>query len=81
MRRHAGTAVLINRRSATVVPILIALLGIHLSVVGFVPVNSNEFLHDRGTTGAVFSFVAVLASRRWMLRGMHRIVARGWSPA
>ena len=26
MRRHAGTAVLINRRSATVVPILIALL-------------------------------------------------------
>jgi hypothetical protein len=76
MRRHAGTAVLINRRSATVVPILIALLGIHLSVVGFVPVNSNQFLHDRGTTGVVFSFVAVLASSRWMLRGMHRIVAR-----
>ena len=76
MRRHAGTAVLLNRRSAIVVPILIALLGIHLSVVGFVPVNSNEFLHDRGSTGAVFSFIAVLASSRWMLRGMHHVVAR-----
>lgn len=76
MRRHAGTAVLLNRRSATVVPILVALLGIHLSVVGFVPVNTNEFLHDRGSTGAVFSFIAVLASSRWMLRGMHRVVSR-----
>ena len=75
MSRHAGTAVLLNRRSATVVPILIALLGVHLSVVGFVPVNSNEFLHDRGSTGAVFSFIAVLASSRWMLRGMHPVVA------
>jgi hypothetical protein len=76
MRRHAGTAVLVSRRSATVVPILIALLGIHLSVVGFVPVNLNEFLHDRGSTGAVFSFIAVLASSRWTLRGMHGAVAR-----
>ena len=36
----------------------------------------NEFLHDRGSTGAVFSFMAILASSRWMLRGMHRVVAR-----
>ncbi|MGZ8803956.1 MAG: hypothetical protein ACXWZG_01460 [Microbacterium sp.] len=76
MKRHAGTAVLTNHRSATVVPVLIALIGIHLSVVGFVPVNANEFLHDRGSTGAVFSFMAILASSRWMLRGMHRVVAR-----
>jgi hypothetical membrane protein len=76
MKRHAGTARLANRRSATVVPILIALIGIHLSVVGFVPVNANEFLHDRGSTGAVLSFMAILASSRWMLRGMHGIVAR-----
>ncbi len=58
MVRHAGTPVLTNRRAATVVPILVALLGIHLSFVGFIPVNSNEFLHDRSSTGAVFCFVA-----------------------
>ena len=76
MAIHAGTAVLASRRSAKLVPTLIALLGIHLSVVGFVPVSTNEFLHDRGSTGAVFSFIAVLASSRWMLRGMHRAVSR-----
>lgn len=76
MKRHAGTAVLANRRAATIVPVLIALLGIHLSVVGFVPVNANEFLHDRGSTGAVLCFVTILASSRWTLRGMHRLVAR-----
>lgn len=72
MRRHAGTAVLQSRRAATVVPVLIASIGIHLSVVGFVPVNLNEFVHDRGSTGAVFSFIAILSCSRWMLRGMHR---------
>lgn len=76
MKPHAGTEVLVNRRAATIVPVLIALLGIHLSVVGFVPVNANEFLHDRGSTGAVLCFVGILASSRWTLRGMHRLVAR-----
>ena len=76
MMRHAGTPALANRRAATVVPILVALLGIHLSFVGFFPVNVNEFVHDRGSTGAVFSFVGILASSRWMLRGMHRVIAR-----
>jgi hypothetical membrane protein len=76
MRRHAGTAVLANRRSATVVPLLVALLGIHLSFVGIIPVNSNEFLHDRASTGAVFAFIVILASSRWMLRGMHRVIGQ-----
>jgi hypothetical membrane protein len=76
MVRHAGTAVLTNRRAATVVPVLVALLGIHLSFVGFIPVNSNEFLHDRSSTGAVFCFVVILVSSRWMLRGMHRSISR-----
>ncbi|MET0828717.1 MAG: hypothetical protein ABWY26_04295 [Microbacterium sp.] len=76
MRRHAGTPVLTNRRAATVVPILVGLLGIHLSFVGFVPVNANEFIHDRGSTGAVLMFILILASSRWMLRGMHRVMAR-----
>jgi hypothetical membrane protein len=76
MVRHAGTAVLTNRRAATFVPVLVALLGIHLSFVGFIPVNSNEFLHDRSSTGAVFCFVVILVSSRWMLRGMHRVISR-----
>jgi len=76
MVRHAGTAVLTNRRAATVVPVLVALLGIHLSFVGFIPVNSNEFLHDRSSTGAVLCFVVILLCSRWMLRGMHRVITR-----
>lgn len=76
MVRHSGTAVLSNRRAATVVPVLVVLLGVHLSFVGFIPVNSNEFLHDRSSTGAVFCFVAILLSSRWMLRGMHRVISR-----
>ena len=75
MRRHAGTAALTDRRAAVVVPVLVALLGINLSLVGFFPVNVNEFVHDRGSTGAVFCFILILASSRWMLRGMHRAVA------
>lgn len=76
MKRHAGTPLLANRRAATVVPLLVASIGIHLSLVGFVPVSTNEFVHDRGSTGAVFSFVAILVSSRWMLRGMHRAMGR-----
>lgn len=76
MVRHAGSPVLANRRAATFVPVLVALLGIHLSFVGFIPVNSNEFLHDRSSTGAVFCFVVILVSSRWMLRGMHRVISR-----
>jgi len=76
MVRHAGTAVLTSRRSATLVPILVVLIGIHLSFVGVIPQNTNEFLHDRASTGAVISFAAILLSSRWMLRGMHRGVGR-----
>lgn len=76
MAQRARTCELTSRRGALIVPILIALLGVHLSVVGFVPVSTNEFLHDRGSTGAVFCFVGILSSSRWTLRGMHRDVAR-----
>ncbi|MCR2762637.1 hypothetical protein NQ152_03850 [Microbacterium sp. zg.B48] len=76
MKRHAGTSVLVSRRSATAVPILVVLIGIHLSFVGVIPQNTNEFLHDRASTGAVFSFTAILLSSRWLLRGMHRGVTR-----
>ena len=76
MVRHAGTPVLTSRRGAAAVPILVALLGIHLSFVGFFPVNTNEFIHDRGSTGAVLMFILILASSRWTLRGMHRVMSR-----
>jgi len=76
MKQHAGTAVLTNRRAATVVPVLVVLLGIHLSFVGVIPVSTNEFLHDRASTGAVLMFILILASSRWMLRGMHGVIGR-----
>ncbi|MGC5225282.1 DUF998 domain-containing protein [Micromonospora sp. DT81.3] len=75
MQRHAGTAVLTSRRAAHVVPALVALIGIHLSLVGFAPLNVNLFIHERGSSGAVLAFASLLASSRWMLRGMHRRVA------
>ena len=53
-----------------------ALLGIHLSFVGIIPVSTNEFLHDRASTGAVFAFIVILATSRWMLRGMHGVIGR-----
>lgn len=76
MLRHADNHTLANRRAATVVPILVVLIGVHVSFVGLVPVNTNEFLHDRASTGAVFSFIASPGSSRWLLREMHRDVAR-----
>lgn len=76
MTVHAGTPVLTSRRSATVVPILVVVTGIHLSFVGIIPQNSNEFLHDRASTGAVLTFFVILLISRWMLRGMHRSIRR-----
>jgi len=76
MARHAGTAVLVSRRGAVIVPVLVVVIGAHLSLIGLVPVNTNEFLHDRGSIGALLCFSTILATSRWMLRGMHRVIAR-----
>lgn len=76
MVRHAGSSVLSHRRAALVVPGLVALIGIHLSLVGFSPLDVNLFVHERGSSGAVLSFAALLVSSRWLLKGMHRRVAR-----
>lgn len=76
MLRHVGTAVLTNRRAAFIVPLLIALIGLHLSIIGFVPLSTSVFIHERGSSGAVLAFAAALLSSRWTLRGMHGCVAR-----
>lgn len=76
MVRHAGSPALSHRRAPHVVPGLVALIGIHLSLVGFAPLNVNLFVHERGSSGAVLSFAALLVSSRWLLKGMHRRVAR-----
>jgi hypothetical membrane protein len=76
MARHSGSALLVNRRAATVVPVLVGVIGVHLSLVGIFPLNVNEFMHDRGPQGALLAFVVILGSRRWMLKGMHPDVAK-----
>lgn len=76
MARHAGSAVLANRRAATFVPVLVGVIGVHLSIVGIFPMNVNEFMHDRGPQGALLAFVVILGSRRWVLKGMHPSVAK-----
>jgi hypothetical membrane protein len=76
LKQHQGTAVLPSLRAAGTVRVLIILMGGFLALVGFFPQNLNPLVHGFGPPGAVLLFVALLISRRRLLRGMHRIVAR-----
>lgn len=50
-----------HRRRCDVFTLGVGSLGVHLSAVGLVPLNTNEFLHDRAASGAMLSFIVVLA--------------------
>lgn len=73
--RLGSLAVIANhRRAARILPVLVALVGAHLAVVGLIPVNTLEFWHDRAATGMVLAFAGMLATSPWILRGMPRKV-------
>lgn len=56
-----------GRRPSLVLIALIASVGLHLMAVGFIPVNTNEFLHDRAASGLMLSFLGILLTtlRLW----------------
>lgn len=39
---------------------LVASVGVHLTIVGLIPVNANEFWHDRAASGLMLSFLGIL---------------------
>ena len=50
-----------SRRRCEVFAFGVGSLGVHLSAVGMIPLNANEFLHDRAASGAMLSFIVVLS--------------------
>ncbi len=48
------------RRRARLFVALVASVGAHLAIVGLIPVNVNEFWHDRAASGLMLSFLGIL---------------------
>lgn len=57
-------------RAPRVFAILVASVGFHMAMVGFIPVNQQQFLHDRAATGMTLSFAALLILTPWLMRGL-----------
>lgn len=71
-RVHADLRILGAHRSrrgaAHVNSTLITCVGISLGCVGMVPLNVNQFLHDKAASGIVLSFAALLIASTVLLR-------------
>ena len=66
-----------HRRSSALLVGLITSVGIHLSLVGLIPITANTFLHDRAASGVMLSFLGILALT--MLRQRHAPRALRWA--
>ncbi|OJX63452.1 MAG: hypothetical protein BGO95_00760 [Micrococcales bacterium 73-13] len=66
------TGRLTSRRSRSVVPALLVVMGVMLACVGIVPVNLNEPIHNLAASGMALMFFGLLGSSPWLLRGMPR---------
>lgn len=65
-----------SARAPRVYAILVACVGGNMAMVGFIPVNQQQFLHDRAATGMTLSFAALLILTPWLLRGLHSRMTR-----
>lgn len=54
-------------RTRHVLPPIVLVMGVSLSMIGVVPVSTNEFLHDRAANGVLLSFLAMVVACRIML--------------
>jgi hypothetical protein len=63
-------------RAPRIFAILVACVGGNMAMVGFIPVNQHQFLHDRAATGMTLSFAALLILTPWLLRGLPPRIAR-----
>ncbi|HAQ59476.1 MAG TPA: hypothetical protein DCR63_03225, partial [Microbacterium sp.] len=59
-----------SARAPRIYAVLVAGVGSHMALVGFIPVNQQQFLHDRAATGMTLSFAALLILTPWLLRGL-----------
>lgn len=61
---------LVSVRAPRVFTVLVASVGFHMAMVGFIPVNQQQFLHDRAATGMTLSFAALLILTPRLMRGL-----------
>ena len=62
--------------AATLVPLLIATLGLSLILIGMLPLSFNVFAHERAANGALASSAGLLLLHRRYLRGLSRNLDR-----
>lgn len=70
MTKMHRRSVLRSRRAPRTLAFLVGAVGFHLAMVGFIPVNTLQFWHDRAATGMTLAFAGMLATTPWLLRGM-----------
>jgi hypothetical membrane protein len=63
----------VRRGTARTAQVLLTLVGVNLALVGCVPLNVNQFVHDHVAAGMVLSFAGLLLTSPWM---MHRMPKR-----
>lgn len=75
---RAASAAGFRARSAapTLVPLLIATLGLSLILIGVLPLSFNVFAHERAANGALASSAGLLLLHRRYLRGLSRSLDR-----
>jgi len=61
-----------SRRGPGVVAVLFAIMGVMLAMVGIVPLNVNEPIHNLSASGMALMFFGLLGSSPWLLRGLPR---------
>ncbi len=71
LRAH-GTRSRSHRHAPVVLSSLVASMGLHLAVVGLIPINTFTALHDWAAFGITLSFAALLIAAPCLLRGTNR---------
>ncbi|GAA4491243.1 DUF998 domain-containing protein [Microbacterium panaciterrae] len=75
--RGSSSAVFRAHRSvSSVVPLLIAALGVSLILIGLLPLSLSVFAHERAANGALASSAALLLVHRTLLRGLSKLLDR-----
>lgn len=78
IRRQIASAVHARTHIARLLVCLIASFGLHLALVGLVPLNVDTALHERGASGTMLSFLGILCvmlASPWTPRRLRLICA------
>lgn len=63
-----------GRAPSRVFVVLVASVGVHLAGVGFIPLHTNTFLHDRAASGIMLSFLGMLGVTLRRRRSVPRVL-------